>query len=473
MRYEDAEWRASMRVRLAVQGMGADPDGRLTAEGLTALAPACAAAQAAVVGRRAAGALAWTELPYAQGLARELAEYGRWVGHRFDNLVVVAAGGAASVNTALAGALLHPYWNLLPREARGGPRLFVLDNADPETVSGLLDTLDPTQTLFHIITETDGPPDTLALFMLARRALVNSLGDGYRDHLVVTTHPERGALRSLARQEGYQAWPYPVGLPDRFAALSPVGLVAAAACGLAIHELLAGAAYADETTSRADPATNPALLAAALHWQASQQGHTSPVLWPLAQALTGLTDWLAHLWATSLVKRLDRRGRVVQLGPTPLTARSARDWPGLVQRLVEGPADTLVTFVDVDEYRREAPLPELRTRGSLPTPQATAARDQVVAALGYLGGGLLSQVAQAGGQGVVETLAAAGRPSLTYSIPQLNAFTVGQLIYLWQTQTAYAAELLDVNAYDQPAVDASATATEARLRQPAAGPDPR
>lgn len=467
MRWEDEAWRAKMRVRLDVNGVW---DARIGGHGLPlarfeAEAGRWAEAHAGLEVRREAGGLAWTSLPYQTDTARELTEFGRYAAGRFENVVVLGMGGAAAGATALHTALTHPYWNLLPPGSRVGPRLFVLDNSDPVMVSGLLDLVDPGRTLFHVVSKSGTTAETMAQFLVFRRALVNLLGERYREHIVVTTHPTEGVLRLLARQEGYLTFDMPAEVDERFGALSAAGLLPAAAGGVDLAELLAGARYADEVTRDADPWRNPALLAAALHWLAYQQGQTVAVLMPFAAALIGVADWFRQLWAASLGKRLDREGRVVHVGPTPVRALGATDLHSQAQLYLEGPADKLVHFFLVDEYGREAPIPELRTRVNLPDAAARAARDQVVADLGYLGGELMSHLLQAEARAAETALTEAGRPSLAHRLPQINAFTVGQLLYLLQMQTAYAAELFGVNAYDQPGVEAVKIATYALMNR--------
>src|SRR5512145_1202639 len=98
---------------------------------------------------------------------------------------------------------------------------------------------------------------------------------------------------------------------------------------------------------------------------------------PYADGLVPLADWYKQLWAESLGKRLDRRGRVVETGQTPVTALGATDQHSQVQLYVEGPHDKVVTFLELARYRKDVRIPRRHTD---------------LASLGYLGGRTLGEL---------------------------------------------------------------------------------
>jgi glucose-6-phosphate isomerase len=370
---------------------------------------------------------------------------------RFDNFVVLGIGGSALGNVALQSALSHPYHNLLPREARGGPRLFVLDNVDPEMIGGAMDVLDLERTVFNVISKSGGTAEPASLYLAFRRALKERLGERYREHIIATTDPTGGDLRAEAEAEGYRTLPIPSNVGGRFSVLSAVGLLSAAACGIDVKELLAGAAYADGFCRRASAWENPAAMYAVLQYLSYRGGRRISVMMPYVYGLRDVADWYRQLWAESLGKRINRRGEVVHVGPTPSKALGPTDQHSQVQLYMEGPFDKVITFLFVDRYRRDVPIPRAELES---------------ASTAYLGGHTLAELIQAEGKATALALAQAGRPNMALVLPEVNAFTVGQLLYTLAMATSISGELYNINAFDQPGVEAGKRATYALLGHP-------
>lgn len=397
--------------------------------------------------------LAWTRLPYDHPWLPDLLSLAMEVRARFENLVVLGIGGSALGNIALQSALNHPFYNFLPREERGGPRLFVLDNIDPELVGGLLEILRPEETCFNVISKSGTTAETMAQFLIIRDLLEKVLGPWYRDHLVVITDPWEGALRLIAEKEGLRTLPIPRGVGGRFSVLSPVGLFSAACCGIQVEELLAGAAFIDQMCSGKNPLHNRAAVGAAIQYLLYEKGYHITVMMPYSHALRDVADWFRQLWAESLGKRYRRDGTEVHVGPTPVKALGTTDQHSQLQLYVEGPRDKVVCFLQVIDGGREPPLP---------IPNLYPDLEDVA----YLGQGTLNGLMLAEWQATALALRKAGCPNLTYWLPELDAFCVGQLLYLLELQTAIAGELWDVNAFDQPGVEFGKQVTYGLMGRP-------
>lgn len=438
--------RDAQRIRLDINNIlqvGAEHG--LTEAEIDAAAEQVRTAVEAVQQRRRSGDLRWMELPYADPApVEQLAERLR---QRFDTLVVLGIGGSALGNIALNTALNGPFYNLKP--GRATPRLFVLDNSDPEYNVGLLELIDPTRTVFNVITKSGSTGETLSQFLFFRDQVIKAVGEAhYRDHFVLTTDPHTGPLRELINREGFQSLPVPEGVGGRFSVLSPVGLLSSAMVGIDLRQLLAGAAYADELTRTGDPWHNPAAMGALVNYLLYRKGKHIVVMMPYAQRLKDVADWFAQLWAESLGKRVDRAGNVVHVGPTPVKALGATDQHSQVQLYVEGPFDKLVNFLRVERFSVEGALPEGYAE---------------IDAFAYLNGQSFARLINAEQEGTAVALTEAGRPNMTHVLPEINAFTVGQLLYLLEVQTAIAGELWNINAFDQPGVEAGKIATYALL----------
>ena len=453
--YQDRAWRESMRIRFDysnVMDARVGSSHGLTPAALDASADQCRAAHSALQAKRGTGWLEWTELPYQDAIVQSVLDYAASIAGRFANFVVLGIGGSALGPIAVHNALTHPFYNLLPAEARAGrPRVFVLDNVDPDLIAGFCDLVPPEQTLFNVITKSGSTAETLAQLLIFRDLLQRKLGADYGEHLVATTDPARGDLRKLATAEGWQTFPIQPGVGGRFSELSAVGLLAAAIAGIDVRALLAGAAYADELCHEPDFRRNPAYISALVQYLAYQHGRPISVFMPYSQALRYVADWYRQLWAESLGKRLSASGDVVNVGPTPLNALGVTDQHSMLQLFQEGPFDKTVNFVVVEQFGRQQLIP-------------TDLADYASAS--YLGGRTLNELMAAEQQGVEIALTAAERPNCKHIVPAVNAFTVGQLLYMLEVQTAFAGELFGIDAFDQPGVEGGKLATYALMGRP-------
>jgi len=233
--------------------------------------------------------------------------------------------------------------------------------------------------------------------------------------------------------------PVPENVGGRFSVLSPVGLLPAAVCGIDPTALLAGAA-AMEQRCRTDVLTeNPAgLLACLLHHADQVHGRSIHVLMPYADRLRSVGMWFQQLWAESLGKARTLDGALRPTGPTPLAALGATDQHSLLQLLMEGPHDKVVLFVAVDDVGVDVSIP---------------ARHPEIPALSYLGGHTLGELLSAERSATAEALRREGRPNATFTLPRVDARSLGELLMLFQIATVYAGALYGVDPLDQPGVE--------------------
>ena len=358
-----------------------------------------------------------------------------------ENFVVVGIGGSALGNIALQSALNHPCYNELPRKQRGGPRLFVPDNVDPDRINGLLDALNLEKTVFNVITKSGGTAETMSEFLVFREALIKKLGpDKAVKHMVITTDPEKGELREIVKKFGYVSLPIPPDVGGRWSVLSAVGLLSAAVTGIDIHKLLEGAAEMDKLCKQSSKLwENPALTGAALHYLMDKaKGKNVQVMMPYSHALRDVADWFRQLWAESLGKRVDRAGKVVHCGQTPEKAVGATDQHSVMQLYIEGPFDKVVTFLTVDEFETRCDIPHA-------FPEFETVK--------YLGGHTMNELLNAEGKATELALTQSGKPNCAIRLKHACERSVGALLYLLEMQTAYAGELYNINAFDQPGVE--------------------
>jgi glucose-6-phosphate isomerase len=403
---------------------------------------------------RRAGDLGFIQLPYDTAEVEVIRAAAHKLAGRCENFVVLGIGGSALGNIMLQDALRPPFYNLLPRVRRGGPRLFVLDNVDPTKLAALLDLIDLEETVFNVITKSGSTAETMAQFLIVAGELRRRLSDRYREQVVVTTDPERGPLRAIATSEQLPSLPIPPTVGGRFSVLSSVGLLSAAVTGVDVEALLAGAQAMDHRASEPDLRRNPAYLFAALHYLLYQKGKHLHVMMPYVDGLASFADWFRQLWAESLGKErsgcpsADGRGERVSVGPTPIKGLGVTDQHAQLQLYVEGPADKVFTFVAVEEFERDLVIPDA-------FPQAEA--------LSYLPGHSLGELLQSERRATTLVLTERHRPNSTLTLPRLNPHALGQLIHLFAVATAFSGKLYRINPFDQPGVEAGKEATYALM----------
>jgi glucose-6-phosphate isomerase len=400
----------------------------------------------------------WRELPF-DPMRREHVTGVRNAVERcrgkFENLVVLGIGGSALGNIALQSSLNPPTYNLLDASKRFGPRVFVVDNVDPAYFGAILEFCKThggvQKTLFNVISKSGETAETAAQFMIIRDELRKAIGTNYAQNIVAVTDPAKGTMRQICDREGYTTLPVPDGVGGRFSVLSPVGLFSAAMAGIDIDALLDGAADMDKACSREDITQNPAAMLAYLLVELGEtKGKINHVMMPYSNALYLLADWYRQLWAESLGKRVDLQGQTVFAGFTPIKALGTTDQHSQVQLYREGPNDKVLGLVEVESFADHS----RGVHGDMTIPSGLG-----VDAVKYLEGATMSGLLNAEKRATEYALVESRRPNYTIHFPKIDAYHVGQFIALWEITTSYAGLLLNIDAYDQPAVELGKQAT--------------
>ena len=390
--------------------------------------------------KRRSGALPFYNLPYEEQMAAEMRQFADDIAGKFENYVHVGIGGSSLGPKAVHSALHHPQYNALPAEKRGNrPRMFFLENVDPDSVNAVFDIIDVSKTLFNVVTKSGSTAETAAIFLVVCGALQEALGERWRENIVFTTDPENGDLRKLAKSEQILAFSINPGVGGRFSVFTPVGLLPAAISGLDISELLAGAAAMDERCKTADLEANPAYAFAAHQYLANvNHGKSIAIMFPYADALYDAADWFCQLWGESLGKEKALDGGTVNVGQTPVKALGAVDQHSQVQLYIEGPNDKFFTFLRVENFKNAVTIPPLFSDYK---------------SYGYLGDKSLQMLLNAEQEATAEALAAHHRPGMTITFPRVSAHTLGQFFYLLEVATAFSGGLYNIDPFDQPGVE--------------------
>ena len=172
---------------------------------------------------------------------------------------------------------------------------------------------------------------------------------------------------------------------------------------------------------------------------------------PYADGLKFIADRYAQLWAESLGKNKTLDGKACNVGQTPVKSLGVTDQHSQVQLYAEGPFDKVITFIGVDDYRANVVIPN----GCEEYPNVN-----------FLCGHTMNELIQAERAATEYAVTKAGKMNYTIMLPQLNEFTLGQLLMYFMLQTAYAGALLNIDTFNQPGVEEGKNATYALLGRP-------
>ncbi|MEG1791054.1 MAG: glucose-6-phosphate isomerase [Clostridia bacterium] len=400
-----------------------------------------------VAENRGKGWLGWTELPYNQSsIISDILETAKDIRKKFDYFVVLGIGGSALGPVAVFQSLCHLHYNDLPKSTRKAPKFYVEDNIDPERMMALLDVIDVSKTMFNVVTKSGATSETMSQYLIITDILKEELGENYKNNIIATTSENSGNLIKIAKAEGFKTFFIPDGVGGRFSELCPVGLLPAAVLKIDIKGLLDGAAYMDKLCNKPAAHKNPALMAALLQFLAMKNGYNISVMMPYADSLKYMADWYCQLWGESLGKAVDNNGNKVNVGQTPVKALGVTDQHSQVQLYTEGPYDKVVTFIAVEDFRNEVLIPD----GAENYPNVN-----------FLCGATLGQLLNTERIATEYALLKSGRLNNTIILPEVNAFTIGQLLMFFQLQTAYAGAMLNIDTFNQPGVEEGKNATYA------------
>ena len=211
--------------------------------------------------------LQWMNLGYNEETIWYVKEFAAMVENRFDNVLILGLGGSALGGKAVCEALLPPYWNFLTKEQRNNyPRIFFLDNIDPDQMTALLNLLDLKKTLVNVITKSGSTAEVMAQYMVIKELMEKELGDDYRKNIIATTDKNIGILKQLSDQEGYKTFFIPDDVEGRFSVFSAVGLLPFALVGIDIEEITQGVKDMDLALKNTDINYNIAAQNALIHF---------------------------------------------------------------------------------------------------------------------------------------------------------------------------------------------------------------
>lgn len=339
----------------------------------------------------------------------------------FRNVLLIGIGGSSLGPRFVSDALASPQDKM---------RILFIDNTDPEGIDRIFRTLgdELDSTLCIVISKSGGTIETRN-GMLESLNRYKQIGLNFNRHVVGITQ-SGSSLDKICQEEGWlRVFPMWDWVGGRTSVLSAVGLLPLALQGIDIGQLLLGAESCDERTRRSETLQNPsAILALMWYHFTGGQGGKQMVMLPYKDRLELFTKYLQQLMMESLGKENDLSGERVHQGIAVYGNKGSTDQHSYVQQLLDGPNNFFATFIEVLKDREEKSpiLTENSTSGD------------------YLQAFLL---------GTREALTRKGRESITITIKDITAYSIGVLIALYERAVSIYALLVGINAYNQPAVE--------------------
>lgn len=350
----------------------------------------------------------------------------------FQFVLVIGIGGSALGPQFVAQALGTPYDTMLP---------FFVDNTDPDGIDQILSELDGQLgiTLVLVVSKSGGTPETRNGMLEVQKAYRDA-GLDFAKYAVAITQAGSKLDQTATSQGWLKTFPMWDWVGGRTSVLSAVGLLPAALQGIYTDDMLAGAAAMDVLTRNTDALHNPAALLAMMWYHVGGgRGTKDMVILPYKDRLCLFSRYLQQLVMESLGKELDRQGISVHQGIAVYGNKGSTDQHAYVQQLRDGIPNFFATFIQVLKDRDL----DVDDEGELS--EFDFEVDSGITSGDYLQGFLL---------GTREALFDSGRDSITITVNEVDGRSVGALIALYERAVGLYAELVDINAYHQPGVEA-------------------
>jgi glucose-6-phosphate isomerase len=379
--------------------------------------------------------LGWIDLPenYDKEEFSRIQKSAEKIKSDSDVLLVVGIGGSYLGARAALEFLQHSFYNALSKEKRKTPQIiFIGNNISSSYMTDVMDLLEGKDFSINVISKSGTTTEPAIAFRIFRKLLEEKYGvEEARNRIYATTDKARGALKTLADEEGYESFVIADDVGGRYSVLTAVGLLPIAVSGSDIEAMMKGAAQAMEDFGKSELEENAAYQYAAVRNALYNKGKTIEMLINYEPSLQYFSEWWKQLFGESEGKD--------QKGIYPSSANFSTDLHSLGQYVQEGRRDLFETIIKIEKPRHEMVIEEA---------------DSDLDGLNYLAGKTVDFVNNKAFEGTMLAHTDGGVPNLVLTIPQLDEYTFGYLVYFFEKACAMSGYLLGVNPFDQPGVEA-------------------
>lgn len=395
-----------------------------------------AGAKEQLLSRTAAGNdfLGWIDLPvdYDKEEFARIKKAAAKIQSDSEVLVVIGIGGSYLGARAAIEFLRHGFYNNLPKERRGTPEIYYAGNSISGTyLKGLIDVIGDRDFSVNIISKSGTTTEPAIAFRVFKEMLEKKYGkEGAAARIYATTDKERGALKKLATEEGYESFVVPDDVGGRFSVLTAVGLLPIAVSGADLDKLMEGAAEGRRLALEKPFAENDALKYAAVRNILLRKGKSVEVLANYEPACHFVSEWWKQLYGESEGKD--------QKGIFPASVDLTTDLHSMGQFIQDGARIMFETVLNIEASREEIVIN----------------REPVdLDGLNYLAGKNMDFVNKSAMNGTILAHTDGNVPNLMVKIPEQNEFYLGELFYFFEFAVGISGYLLGVNPFNQPGVE--------------------
>ena len=379
--------------------------------------------------------LGWIDLPvdYDKEEFARIKKAAEKIKSDSDVLVVIGIGGSYLGSRAVIEGLSNNFNNKLDKEVRKAPEVyFAGHNISGTYVKQLIDVIGDRDFSVNVISKSGTTTEPGIAFRIFKKLLKDKYGkEEANKRIYATTDKARGALKTLATDEGYETFVVPDDVGGRFTVLTAVGLLPIAAAGIDIDEFVKGFQDGREMFLNAPFNENPAMLYAAIRNILMRRGKGMEILANYEPNLHFISEWWKQLYGESEGK--DGKGIF------PASVDFSTDLHSLGQFIQDGSSNHFETVLNVEE-------PELDI--------VLEAEENDLDGLNYLAGKSMNFVNQNAMKGTILAHVDGGVPNLRFDIPKMDAYHLAQLFYTFESACGMSGYLNCVNPFDQPGVEA-------------------
>ncbi|WP_139492366.1 glucose-6-phosphate isomerase [Brevibacillus dissolubilis] len=377
----------------------------------------------------------WVDLPatYDKDEYARIKKAAEKIKSDSDVLLVIGIGGSYLGAKAAIDMLGHTFYNVLPKDKRKTPEIyFVGNNISPVYLTHLLQVIEGKEVSVNVISKSGTTTEPAVAFRIFRDYLEKKYGkEEARKRIYATTDKERGALKQLATEEGYESFVIPDDVGGRYSVLTAVGLLPIAVSGADIDALMKGADDAREAFSNSNLAENPCYQYAAVRNALYRKGKNIELLVSYEPQFRFFQEWWKQLYGESEGK--DAKGIF------PASVEFSADLHSMGQYIQDGMRVLFETVISVDKPANDIIIEEDPAN---------------LDGLNFLAGKGMDFVNKKAMEGTLLAHLDGGVPNLVIEMPEISPYTLGALIYFFEKACGISGYLLGVNPFDQPGVEA-------------------